>query len=41
MISLLTGIAQEEIYNRSKNIIWGILRKIEIGDVQLLRRKCY
>lgn len=41
IISLLEGIAQEESANRSKNISWGILRKVETGDAQLLRRKCY
>jgi len=41
VISLLEGIAQEESTSRSKNISWGILRKIESGDAALLRRKCY
>jgi len=41
IISLLQGVAQEESTNRSKNISWGILRKVESGDAQLLRRKCY
>lgn len=41
LISLLEGVAQEESLNRSKNISWGILRKVESGDAQLLRRKCY
>jgi site-specific DNA recombinase len=41
IISLLEGIAQEESTNRSKNISWGILRRVESGDAQLLRRKCY
>lgn len=41
VLSLLQGIAQEESFNRSENIRWGILRKVETGDAQLLRRKCY
>lgn len=41
LISLFEGLAQEESFNRSKNISWGILRKIESGEAQILRRKCY
>jgi site-specific DNA recombinase len=41
IITSLEGIAQGESTNRSKNISWGILRKVESGDAQLLRRKCY
>jgi len=41
IITLIEGLAQEESYNRSKNIRWGILRKIESGDAQILYRKCY
>jgi len=31
MISILEGVAQEESAARSKNISWGILRKVENG----------
>ena len=41
IISLFEGLAQEESFNRSKNISWGILRKVESGEAQLFRRKCY
>jgi DNA invertase Pin-like site-specific DNA recombinase len=41
ILSLMEGIAQEESFNKSKNIRWGILRKIENGTAKLLRRKCY
>ena len=41
IISVLEGIAQEENTNRSQNISWGILRKVENGNAQILRRKCY
>lgn len=41
MISILEGVAQEESAARSKNISWGILRKVENGTSGLLNRKCY
>ena len=41
LITIMEGLAQEENYNRSQNIRWGILRKVERGDAQILSRKCF
>lgn len=41
IISILETVAQQENVERSQNIRWGMCRKIESGESQLLRRKCY
>lgn len=41
LISILEGVAQEENEARSKNIRWGIMRKVENGTSSIFNRKCY
>jgi DNA invertase Pin-like site-specific DNA recombinase len=41
LFTLLQTTAQQENQDRSQNIRWGITRKVESGNSQLLKRKCY
>ena len=41
LITMLEAAAQQENADRSHNIRWGITRKVESGNSQLLKRKCY
>jgi DNA invertase Pin-like site-specific DNA recombinase len=41
VLTMIEAAAQEESSNKSINIRWGITRKVEKGESQLYRRKCY
>jgi len=41
VISILSGIAEEENKNRSENIRWGIKRRVQNGTSSIFTRKCY
>lgn len=41
VVSILSGIAEEENKNRSENIRWGIKRKVQDGTSSIFTRKCY
>jgi DNA invertase Pin-like site-specific DNA recombinase len=41
LITLIEAFAQEESYNRSENILWGIEKGMKDGTSQLYNRKCF
>jgi DNA invertase Pin-like site-specific DNA recombinase len=41
LITLIEAFAQEESYNRSENILWGIEKGMNDGTSQLYNRKCF
>ncbi len=41
LITLIEAYAQEESYNRSENILWGLEKGMKDGTSQLYNRKCF
>ena len=41
LITLIEAFAQEESYNRSENILWGLKKGMKDGTSQLYNRKCF
>ena len=41
VLEIMAGIAQNESFDRSENIRWGIEKSIKNGDSKLYKRKCY
>lgn len=41
LITLIEAYAQEESYNRSENILWGIEKGMKDGTSQLYNRRCF
>jgi len=41
LITLIEAFAQEENYNRSENILWGLEKGMKDGTSQLYNRKCF